>query len=208
MWHGTMQARTSRPVPGSLSSRQDGSWIEGIPFRGAYWLKKLGNHPSIGLSVATLATAPPTRPGMVISPSLLKTTLRPSAAAASAVAPVEGGAATQVYVPGDYGPHLVIPPGRTDAQLRSALGPYEHVSMVKVSLSDAASLLRCYTDGNEASEVKRLVGFSFKAEWCYRPVEMTDEWARVESRGRPRHGDEPWCVWGFSEVATPGTCSA
>jgi len=204
MWHGTSQARTARPVAGSLATRQDGPWSEGIPFRGAYWLRRLGNHPSVGLSVATLATAPPARAGMALSPSLLQSSLSNPTPGNR----VEGGAASHVYVSGDYGPHLVVEQGRSDAQLRSALAPYEHVSLLKVSLSDAAALLRCYRDGVEAAEVRRLVGFAFKAEWCYRPIEMTEEWTRVERKGKPKKGDEPWCVWGFSEPTTPGTCSA
>eukprot|EP00967_Tisochrysis_lutea_P135882 scaffold241698_cov40-Tisochrysis_lutea.AAC.1 len=204
MWHGSQEARRARPVPGRLASRQDGPWSEGIPFRGAYWLRRLGNQPAVGLSVATLATKAPTRLAMDVHPALLHSTLTHSSPAKR----VEAGALSvaHIYVPGEFGPHLILPAGKTDRQLRHAMKPYDHISMVEVSLSDAASLLSCYEDSSEAQEVKRLIDFTFRAEWCYRPAEMTSDWIRVERQGKPKRGTEPWCVWGFDTPQSPDVC--
>jgi hypothetical protein len=203
MWHGSMEARTSRPVPGSLASRQDGPWRDGIPFRGAYWLRRLGSQPSIGLSVATLATRAPERRAMKVSPALLEAALTHPTTNATAAA---GSLVTHAYVPGEWGPRLVLHAGQTDRQLREAVAPYAHVSLLQVSLSDASSLLRCYDSPSEAAEVRRLVDFAFRAVWCYRPAEMTEEWTRVELQGKPQRGTEPWCVWGFDMPTTQQAC--
>eukprot|EP00962_Isochrysis_galbana_P009440 scaffold2635_cov106-Isochrysis_galbana.AAC.2 len=194
-----MEVRTARPVPGSLASRQDGPWREGIPFRGAYWLRRLGNQPAIGMSVATLTTSAPAAAAMKVSPALLQATLtRPSAGAPAAAA----RHMTHAYVPGELGPHLVLPAGQTDRQLREAVAPYSHVSLLQVSLSDASAVLRCYEASSEATEVRRLVDFAFRAEWCYRPAEMTEEWTRVQLQGKPKRGAEPWCH--PANVLSPG----
>lgn len=46
----------------------------------------------------------------------------------------------------------------------------------------------------------------FVHEWCYRPFEMTPEWIAVERKGKPKHLDEPWCVWGFANPEVPPAC--
>jgi hypothetical protein len=138
---------------------------------------------------------------MKVSPALLKATLtRPPDGAQPA------GHVTHTFLPGEFGPHLVLEKDQTDRQLREATRPYSHVSMLQVSLSDASALLRCYESSSEASEVRKLVEFAFYAEWCYRPAEMTEEWTRVQQQGKPTRGTEPWCVWGFETPTTRQAC--
>ena len=40
----------------------------------------------------------------------------------------------------------------------------------------------------------------------HRPKEMTREWYAVEAKGKPRRGEEPWCVWGFATPEMPDAC--
>ena len=112
------------------------------------------------------------------------------------------------FTPGDEGPHIELPAGRTDAQLRAALQSYDHVRLLRVSLTEADELLDCYEQPQAASDMRQLTSFIFTHEWCYRPFEMTAEWQAVDRKGKPKRGTEPWCVWGFADPAVPKACSS
>mmetsp|Transcript_37812 Transcript_37812/g.88477 ORF Transcript_37812/g.88477 Transcript_37812/m.88477 type:complete len:97 (+) Transcript_37812:262-552(+) len=94
-----------------------------------------------------------------------------------------------------------------DAALRRELEPYAYASLLRVSLSDAGKLLGCLEQQADAASLQKLVQSIFTHSWCYRPQEMTTAWSAVERRGKPRRGDEPWCVWGFETPAVPGGCA-
>ena len=202
--HGTTAKRMARPRRGMLASRVDGSWEDGLPFRGRYWLQQLGAHPRVGLSTATLATSPladaenayPTLPELLSATRTAKPGGHPTASNVR-----------HTFIPGTSGPHIQLPLGRTDQQLREALIMYDHVRLLRVSLSEAGRLLRCFEDGRSAAEMRQLSHLIFMHEWCYRPFEMTADWVAVERRGKPRHRTEPWCVWGFEQPTTPSACS-
>jgi hypothetical protein len=87
-----------------------------------------------------------------------------------------------------------------------AMAAYDHVQMLRVTLSDADALLDCFQSSKAASDMRALSNMVFTHEWCYRPFEMTSEWSAVERRGKPRKGDEPWCVWGFKQPQVPQAC--
>ena len=112
------------------------------------------------------------------------------------------------FVPGSDGPQLQLPEAQTDQQLRHALQPYDHVRLLRVSLTEARQLLRCYEQPRAAEEARQLMNLVFQHEWCYRPVEMTPEWIAVDRRGKPRRGTEPWCVWGFKTPKPSPSCDA
>ena len=109
-------------------------------------------------------------------------------------------------MPGTDGPAIQLPAGRTDAQLRDALKMYDHVRLLRVSLTEADELLDCYEQSADAEAMLKLAQMLFVHEWCYRPFEMTPEWMKVEARGKPKHLDEPWCVWGFKRPEVPAKC--
>ena len=111
-------------------------------------------------------------------------------------------------MPGTDGPAIQLPAGRTDAQLREALRLYDHVRLLQVTLTDADALLGCYQQQADADAMRALGRLLFLHEWCYRPFEMTAEWTAVERRGKPKHLDEPWCVWGFKNPEVPKVCAA
>jgi len=181
-----------------LAGRADGPWEDGLPYRGRYWLRTLGEHPRIGLSSATLGTSP------AVHAEHAYATLTELLAATRT-----GTAATEqrhTFVPGSDAPHLSLPAGRTDVQLRKAMAAYDHVQMLRVTLSDADALLDCFESSKAASDMRALSNMVFTHEWCYRPFEMTSEWSAVERRGKPRKGDEPWCVWGFKQPQVPQAC--
>ena len=205
--HGVTRARTSRPRRGMLAARVDGSWEEGLPFRGRYWLRQLGAHPRIGLSKATLGTQPPagTSPMATLPQLLTATRTRPTETGAAGS--TARAALQHDFVPGAEGPHLRVPAGRTDKQLRAALQPYDHVRLLRVTLTEADDLLSCYEDIRDQQGMSQLSRFIFTHEWCYRPFEMTPEWSAVERRGKPKHLDEPWCVWGFQNPKVPKVCN-
>jgi hypothetical protein len=111
-------------------------------------------------------------------------------------------------VAGELGPRLVLPEaGYTDAQLRDALQPYEHVALLRVAMHEAGGLLRCLESPQAAADLKSLTRLLFQHTWCYRPQEMTAEWMKVERGPKPRRGEEPWCTWGFATPAVPGVCA-
>ena len=202
-FHGTQHRRLGRPGPrGALAPRVDGPWDDGLPFRGRYFLRQLGEHPRIGLSVATLkATRPPNSSfAYPTLPQLLEATrtAKPSNPTAKDL--------QHVFVPGTDGPAIQLPAGRTDAQLRDALKMYDHVRLLRVSLTEADELLDCYEQSADAEAMLKLAQMLFVHEWCYRPFEMTPEWMKVEARGKPKHLDEPWCVWGFKRPEVPAKC--
>jgi hypothetical protein len=210
--HGQMSRRMARSRRGMLAPRVDGPWADGLPFRGHYWLRQLGAHPRIGLSVATLGTKSPARhPGKAPTYPTL-----PELLAATRTVPTDRSDAAHLartslqhsFVPGDSGPHITLPPGRTDEQLRAALQMYDQVRLLRVTLTEADELLSCYAKRSEADDMANLARLIFPHEWCYRPFEMTAEWSAVERRGKPRHLDEPWCVWGFANPQVPPTCPA
>ena len=207
--HGTTNARRARPRMGMLAPRADGPWQDGLPYRGRYWLRQLGAHPRIGLSSATLSTRPPgtSRKPSPTLPELLHTT-RTVASATGAAAAAARASLRHHFVPGDDGPLIELPAGRTDAQLRHALESYDHVRLLRVSLTDAAALFECYEQPRDADDMSQLARHVFVHEWCYRPFEMTQEWTAVERKGKPKRGTEPWCVWGFKEPRAPPVCSA
>ena len=237
--HGTSRARMSRPRRGMLASRVDGPWEDGLPFRGRYWLRQLGAHPRIGLSVATLGiagrkgaggggggagggaeggrtatgqvAAPIEASPMELLPELLSATRTRSASDAGAGA-VDVAAralpAQHDFVPGRDGPYVRLPAGRTDQQLRSALAAYDHVKLLRVSLTEADELLSCYERPKDAADMRALASYVFAHEWCYRPHEMTAEWLAVERKGKPVRKTEPWCVWGFATPQVPTECPA
>ena len=47
---------------------------DGMPFRGRYWLRTLGAHPKVGLSVGTLGIKSPNGPRFNAPPELLRMT--------------------------------------------------------------------------------------------------------------------------------------
>ena len=67
----------------------------------------------------------------------------------------------QTFDPGSPGPHLELPAGRTDVQLRSALFSSEQVQLLRVSLSEAGELLKCFEDARHASDMQRLARHLF-----------------------------------------------
>ena len=205
--HGTQRARVGRPRRGMLAAKVDGPWEEGLPFRGRYWLRKLGEHPRIGMSTATLSSTPAsgkspmdTLPQLLAATRTLPTDRTSGATAARATL-------RHTFVPGTDGPLIELPAGRTDAQLRQSMQLYDHVRLLRVSLTEAAELLKCYESPKEASAMQQLSSFVFTHEWCYRPFEMTPEWLAVDRKGKPRKGTEPWCVWGFAQPKVPSVCS-
>ena len=203
-FHGTQKTRLARARRGVLASRVDGPWEDGLPFRGRYWLRQLGEHPRIGLSTATLGTLPARNETHAFAtPSELLDATRTAMPAGPTAA-----ATKHVFVPGSDGPHIRLPNGRTDAQLRSALAMYDHVQLLRVSLSEADSLFGCFEAATDAQAMLQLSRMLFVHEWCYRPFEMTPEWSAVERRGKPKHRDEPWCVWGFANPEVKPACSA
>ena len=101
------------------------------------------------------------------------------------------------FVPGSAGPSLSVQANSTDQQLRQALEKYDHVQLMRVSLTESSKLLKCYEHRVNAEDMQRLSNMLFQHEWCYRPLEMTPEWIAVDRRGKPKRGLEPWCVWGF-----------
>lgn len=209
--HGTGSARARRLRRGMLAPRADGPWEDGLPFRGRYWLRRLGAHPRVGMASATLGALPPgddTRapkpPFEAMADLLFATRSVPTERAEAAEAARK--ALVHTFVPAEEGPRLMLPAGRTDAQLRSALRLYDHVPLLRVSLTDAGSLLRCFEQSQAAADMRELTRWLFQHEWCYRPFQMTTEWAAVERRGKPRHRTEPWCVWGFATPQVPPVC--
>ena len=132
------------------------------------------------------------------------------AAAATRTASPNGATSKSLvhsFVPGSDGPHIELPAGRTDAQLREALSMYDHVRVLKVSLTEADSLFSCFESERDADAMRQLSRMVFVHEWCYRPFEMTPEWLAVDRKGKPRKGTEPWCVWGFAQPKVPSVCS-
>jgi len=206
LWHGNMNRRMARRRNGMLADRADGPWEDGIPFRGRYWLRQLGEHPKVGLSAATLTARPTEEPRFPLPRELLAATRsnlpggQPIAAAADLL--------RHEFVASEDGPRLVLPSGQSDVALRQALQPYAHVQLLRVSLTDAGALLGCIQGRQEAQDVSRLLTMLFKAEWCYRPQEMTDKWLAVDRGPKPRKGTEPWCVWGYADPAAPAVCPA
>jgi len=196
--HGSPRARSARAARGMLAARVDGPWEEGLPFRGRYWLQQLGAHPRIGLSRASLGSKPhaATEHAYATMPELL---------AATRAAPPSVDT-IHTFVPGTDGPHLQLPSGRTDVQLRAALAAYEHVRLLRVTLTEARALLSCYVEPHDAASMRQLSNMLFQHEWCYRPAEMTAEWSAVERRGKPKRRSEPWCVWGFTQPEVPPLC--
>ena len=149
--HGTIPSRMRRPQRGGQASRADGPWEDGLPFRGRHWLRQLGAHPRIGYSTATLSTAPPGEASvpMEVPPPMLSSTL------SSAALPPERGGARHAFVPGSEGPRLVLPARRRAGELRAALKPYDHVRLLRVSLSDASAMIGCYEGAQEAHDTAR-----------------------------------------------------
>ena len=209
-FHGQGHARARRPRPGMLADRVDGPYEEGLPFRGRYWLRQLGSHPRIGLAVATLSSSAHSEagiPGKLQTRNLaLLVVTRTAPTDTSREALEQRKLLTHDFVAGTDGPHLQVPSGRSDVQLRQALQPYEHVRLLRVTLSEAQRLLKCYESSSEARAMKQLGEMLFQHSWCYRPAEMTPEWIAVDRAGKPRRGDEPWCVWGFANPTVPEVC--
>ena len=83
---------------------------------------------------------------------------------------------------------------------------YDHVRLLRVSLTEAPRLFECFEDDRSAAQMRQLSHLVFIHEWCYRPFEMTAAWVTVERKGKPRHRTEPWCVWGFAQPEVPGVC--
>ena len=190
-----------------LAARADGPWEDGLPFRGRYWLRQLGAYPHVGLSSATLAKPGGTEANTFsIVPELLRGT-RSAAKALTQAAEASRASLSHHFAPGTERPRVSVPAGQTDTQLKYALQPYDHVKLLHVSLADAADLFRCYEQRQDAVQMRQLSKMLFQHEWCYRPVEMTEEWSAVDRRGKPKRGDEPWCVWGFKAPSTRDACS-
>ena len=59
-------------------------------------------------------------------------------------------AAAHDFVPGSDGPHIVLPEGQSDVELRSTLAPYAHVRLLRVGLGDSSRVLRCVERDEEA----------------------------------------------------------
>lgn len=196
--HGNSASRLARSRRGALAARANGKWQEGVPFRGRNWLRTVGTRPQLALSAASLVVDAGGGGGGERSRAL--------------AAAVAMGTAHQVrHTPGAVRSLIPLPAGRSDVQLRDALGAHGHVRLLHVGLSDAAQLLRCYEAAQESSDMARLSDFLFKSQtpsnkWCYRPKEMPPEWQEARRRG-PKPGEEPWCVWGFERPATPGVCA-
>ena len=208
--HGAYANRVARARRGMLAPRADGPWEEGLPYRGRYWLRQLGAHPRIGMSRATLTTVADQPIDSHRFPTV-KQLLDGTRSASAETGPDAVRARAMLehsFVPGTEGPSIRLPAGRTDRELRQALQPYEHVRLVHVSLSDAASLLKCYEARPAERAMDSLSRLVFPHEWCYRPLEMTAEWSAVERQGKPKRGTEPWCVWGFKTPKPPPVCDA
>ena len=209
-FHGSMAARTRRPRPGMLAGRADGPWEEGLPFRGRHWLRQLGAHPRVGYSVATLssslhADASVAGKQQLLSVEMLAMT-RSASTDRSAEAAEQRKALAHEFFAGTEGPHVRLLRERTDVQLRQALQQYDHVRLLRVKLGEARALLKCHEQRQDAHAMQQLSDMLFQHQWCYRPMEMTSAWSAVERRGKPRRGDEPWCVWGFASPRTPPAC--
>ena len=203
-WHGVQHRRERRKRRGMLASRADGEWEEGMPYRGPYWLRTLGAHPEVGMSSATLATALPRgAPPVFPTPRELLAMTRSGGATAAAAATAD---VRHAFLPGAEGPHLLVPPNRSAEALRRSLDAYRHVRLLKVSLSDADALLRCYDEPKAAADVARLVQMIFQHKWCYRPKEMLPEWVKLERTDKQK-AIAAWCVWGFKQPQTKAACS-
>ena len=97
-----------------------------------------------------------------------------------------------------------MPPNRSAEALRRSLDAYRHVRLLKVSLSDADALLRCYDEPKAAADVARLAQMIFQHKWCYRPKEMLPE-VKLERTDKLK-AIAAWCVWGFA-AADKAACS-
>ena len=65
-------------------------------------------------------------------------------------------------IDGDDG-HRLSAPSRLHTQVR----------LLRVSLTDAKRLMRCYENPSAARDMEQLSHFVFTHEWCDRPLEMT-----------------------------------
>ena len=200
-WHGQPAARNRRPRPGMLAARADGPWSDGMPFRGPYWLRQLGAHPAVGMSSARLSRKRTERPQGPVPRQLLQM--------AAERLPARRQGLQHEFEAASDGPRLVLPAERapSDAELRSMLEPYQHVSLLRVAMSEAGGLLRCHERREDADDLQRLTNVLFQHTWCYRPQEMTAEWSRVERGPKPQRGKEPWCTWGFAQPKAQGVCA-
>ena len=156
------------------------------------------------MSSATLATALPRgAPPVFPTPRELLAMTRSGGATAAAAATAD---VRHAFLPGAEGPHLLVPPNRSAEALRRSLDAYRHVRLLKVSLSDADALLRCYDEPKAAADVARLVQMIFQHKWCYRPKEMLPEWVKLERTDKQK-AIAAWCVWGFKQPQTKAACS-
>ena len=74
---------------------------------------------------------------------------------------------------------------------------YDHVRLLRVSMSDASVLLGCIQGADRRKDLRRLTTTLFQHRWCYRPKEMAPNWTNMEQ----------WCVWGFADPEVPPTCA-
>ena len=74
---------------------------------------------------------------------------------------------------------------------------YDHVRLLRVSMSDASVLLGCVQGADRRKDLRRLTTTLFQHRWCYRPKEMAPNWTNMEQ----------WCVWGFADPEVPPTCA-
>eukprot|EP00964_Phaeocystis_antarctica_P127437 scaffold91106_cov72-Phaeocystis_antarctica.AAC.2 len=100
------------------------------------------------------------------------------------------------FVPGSDGPRLSLQPNQSDATLHAALRVYDHVRMLRVSMSDASALLGCVQGKAHRKDLRSLTTALFQHRWCYRPKEMAANWTNMQQ----------WCVWGFADPEVPPVC--
>ena len=198
-WHGDTAARARRAKPGLQPDRADGPPSEGVPFRTRRWLKQLGQHPHVGLASATLASSPVaenlhTADSVALMTAQLQNLTRSSTAAARLSQ--AAGLLKHEFVPGSDGPHLSLAAGQSDRTLHAALQAYDHVRLLRVSLTDAGRLLGCVERPRDQRDLRTLTSALFQHRWCYRPKEMAANWTNMQQ----------WCVWGFADPKVAPAC--
>ena len=83
---------------------------------------------------------------------------------------------------------------------------YDHVRLLRVSMSDASVLLGCVQGADRRKDLRRLTTTLFQHRWCYRPKEMLPEWVKLERTDKQK-AIAAWCVWGFKQPQTKAACS-
>ena len=200
-WHGDSSARVRRAAPGQQPRRADGPPAEGMPFRTRRWLTQLGAYPHVGLAAATLASTPVPAAAHTASSAALMTSqlLSLTRSGTDEARRGDSSAADLIkheFVPGSDGPRLSLRPNQSDATLHAALRVYDHVRLLRVSMSDASALLGCVQGVGHRKDLRSLTSALFQHRWCYRPKEMAANWTNMQQ----------WCVWGFADPDVPPVC--